>query len=185
MFPSRSSTDEARTKTRLRCKTKAEGLEPLAPVALIRHFASMSPWQMVGSPQNPMTVATRWTFLYVLAVLVLTSDFFAQDATPLATVRVVVRDSNMKLASGARVTGGLGREARTDASGTVTYSGVGIGRKNIFVYHPGAKIGIALPRSSRADLSRSKSNWNRKSIAPAMTTSYRQQPLFSHATMSS
>ena len=93
-----------------------------------------------------MRVATRWTFLCVVACLAQRSDSFGQDTAPIATVRVVVRDSKTNLLNGARVTG-LGPEQRTDSSGTVSYYGVGFGRKTILVYYPGAKVGI--PRSNR------------------------------------
>ena len=91
-----------------------------------------------------MRGASLRTFLYVVACLALTSHSFGQDTTPFATVRVIVRDSQANLLNGARVTG-LGPEERTDSSGTVTYSGVGFGRKTIIVYYPGAKAGIAVP----------------------------------------
>jgi hypothetical protein len=97
-----------------------------------------------------MRVATRWAFLCVVACLALRSDSFGQDTTPI-TVRVVVRDSKANLLSGARVIG-LGPEQRTDSSGTMTYSGVGFGQRSIFVYYPGAKVGVAIPEIKTSGL---------------------------------
>ena len=98
-----------------------------------------------------MRGASLRAFLYVVACLALTSHCFGQDTTPFATVRVIVRDSQMNLLNGARVSG-LGPEERTDSSGTVTYSGVGFGRKTIIVYYPGAKAGIAVPEIKSSGL---------------------------------